>query len=77
MAHDKACQRYILLAIKHYVEALVIDIRHVYQALPRLLSLWFEFTSIGNAEQFKNSILEEPTIQAMQGKIARLFTVLF
>lgn len=77
MAHDKACQRYILLAIKHYVEALVIDIRHVYQALPRLLSLWFEFTSIGNSEQLKNIILESPNTQAMQGKFSRSFVTLY
>jgi serine/threonine-protein kinase ATR len=76
VAHDRACQRYILLAIKHYVEALIIDIRHVYQALPRLLSLWFEFTSIGSTEQSKYRVYEEPTAQ---GKIVlgllRIFAI--
>jgi hypothetical protein len=47
IAQDRTCQKYALLAIKHYAEALGIDLKHVYQALPRLLSLWFDFTSIG------------------------------
>jgi serine/threonine-protein kinase ATR len=43
---DKVCQRYILLAIKHYGEAVKLGMKHVFQALPRLLSLWFDFTSL-------------------------------
>lgn len=46
ISKDKACIRYIVLAVRHYAEALVLDVKHVYQALPRLLSLWFDFTSI-------------------------------
>jgi serine/threonine-protein kinase ATR len=46
IAQDSICQIYVLLAIKHYAEATSIDTKHVYQALPRLLSLWFDFTSI-------------------------------
>jgi hypothetical protein len=46
IAQDRTCQKHVLLAIKHYAEALSIDTKHVYQALPRLLSLWFDFTSI-------------------------------
>ena len=46
VSKDKACIRYVVLAVKHYAEALVLDVKHVYQALPRLLSLWFDFTSI-------------------------------
>jgi hypothetical protein len=42
---DFTCQGYVILAIKHYAEALALDIKHVYQALPRLLSLWFDLTS--------------------------------
>jgi hypothetical protein len=48
---DFTCQAYVLLAIKHYAEALALDVKHVYQALPRLLSLWFDLTS-------SNSIME-------------------
>jgi len=47
IALDKTCQGYLLRSIKHYAEALSLDTKHVYQALPRLLSLWFDFTSIG------------------------------
>lgn len=47
---DKTCQRYTLLAIKHYFEALSLNTKHVYQALPRLLSLWFELTSLTYSE---------------------------
>ena len=43
---DEPSQKYILAAVRHYAEALTLDSKHVYQALPRLLSLWFEFTSI-------------------------------
>lgn len=44
--NDKACQKYLVLSVKHYTEALSLDLKHLYQALPRLLSLWFQFTSI-------------------------------
>ena len=43
---DKACQHYILLAIEHYALTLKLDMKHVYQTLPRLLSLWFDFVSV-------------------------------
>ena len=43
---DPASQKYVLMVMQHYVHALRLDSRHVYQALPRLLSLWFGFTSI-------------------------------
>jgi hypothetical protein len=43
---DKTSQKYILLAMSHYATALKLDAKHVYQALPRLLSLWFDFASI-------------------------------
>jgi serine/threonine-protein kinase ATR len=47
---DKTCQKYILLAMKHYGEALKLGMKHVYQSLPRLLSLWFDSTSIRGPE---------------------------
>lgn len=46
ISEDKVCQKYVALAVKHFAEALILDTKHVYEALPRLLSLWFEFTSI-------------------------------
>jgi hypothetical protein len=39
------------MAIEHHTKALSLDSKHVYQALPRLLSLWFDFTSIIAKEQ--------------------------
>lgn len=46
ICRDKGTQKFILLAIEHYSAALKLDMKHVYQALPRLLSLWFDFVSI-------------------------------
>lgn len=42
---DRTCQKYVLEAIKNYTKCLTLDSKHVYQALPRLLSLWFDFVS--------------------------------
>lgn len=46
LCKDRPCQQYILLAIEHYALTLKLDMKHVYQALPRLLSLWFDFVSL-------------------------------
>ena len=46
LASDKTCQRYLRLAINHYAISLQLQVKHVYQSLPRLLSLWFDFTAI-------------------------------
>jgi hypothetical protein len=54
VSRDKACIRYVVLAIKHYAEALILDVKHVYQVLPRLLSLWFDFTGIGKQNGKEN-----------------------
>jgi serine/threonine-protein kinase ATR len=48
---DVSCQRFLLLAMEQYVNALKFNSKHVYQALPRLLSLWFDFTSFQSDEQ--------------------------
>jgi serine/threonine-protein kinase ATR len=45
LCHETECIEYIPLAIEHYALALKFDMRHVYQNLPRLLSLWFDFLS--------------------------------
>lgn len=42
--------KYLLMAIEQYINALRFNSKHVYQALPRLLSLWFDFSSYGPAE---------------------------
>jgi len=43
---DVGCQKYVLQALEEYGRALQLGTKHVFQALPRLLSLWFEFNSI-------------------------------
>lgn len=48
IASDSVSQKYVLQVMQHYIKSLCLDSKHVYQALPRLLSLWFEFTSIEN-----------------------------
>lgn len=46
LAGDSTCQKFLCMAITHFVEALKLDLKHVFQALPRLLSLWFEFSIV-------------------------------
>jgi hypothetical protein len=43
---DDICQGYLLDAVNHYGLALQLGQKHVYQALPRLLAMWLEFTAI-------------------------------
>ena len=43
---DPICQTHTLLAMRMYAAALKIDTKHVFQALPRLLSLWFDLVSV-------------------------------
>ena len=42
---NKLRHEYLIDSIKHYGEALTLGEKHVYQALPRMLALWLEFTS--------------------------------
>lgn len=55
LCDDTSCQRYVLLAMEQYIEALKLDTKHLYQALPRLLSLWFEFTAVGKDATWRKS----------------------
>ena len=48
---DQSSQRYILEALKEFGEALRLGLKHVFQALPRFLTLWFEFTGIPVTEK--------------------------
>lgn len=43
---DESCQKYLNFAIREYFMALEKGAKHMYQAMPRLLTLWFEFTAI-------------------------------
>ena len=47
---DSICQKYILYSMKQYAQALTLSQKHVFQALPRFLTLWFDFTSIGTSD---------------------------
>ena len=64
---DPICHRYVLLAIQHYATALKLDTKHVYQALPRLLSLWFDFTAI-KKEIFHANSRQDTAISEYLGK---------
>jgi serine/threonine-protein kinase ATR len=48
---DQSSQKYFLEALKEYGEALRLGLKHVFQALPRFLTLWFEFTGIPVTEK--------------------------
>ena len=43
---NEQCQRLLIDSINHYGIALQLGQKHVYQALPRLLAMWLEFTAI-------------------------------
>ena len=43
---EVSCHKYILETIKEYGKASQLGQKHVFQALPRLLTLWFDFTAI-------------------------------
>lgn len=47
---DPICQTHTLLAMRVYAAALKIDTKHVFQALPRLLSLWFDLVSVAREQ---------------------------
>lgn len=46
ISRDRSCMRFVGLIVKHFADSVILDVKHVDQALPRLLSLWFEFTGI-------------------------------
>lgn len=43
---DEGCQKLLLDTVQEYTMALQFNQKHVFLCLPRLLTLWFEFTSI-------------------------------
>jgi hypothetical protein len=65
------CQENLIGSVKHYGLALQLGQKHVYQALPRLLALWLEFTSLegrsGTEDGDKNSHIR-------QGKLDMILT---
>lgn len=51
IAKDEKSQRLLIEAIDHYGISLQLGQKHVFQALPRLLAMWTEFTAIPVPEQ--------------------------
>ena len=51
--------------MKHYATSLSLDVKHVYQSLPRLLSLWFDFTSMKPRVKEKPGEVGVPDIDAI------------
>jgi hypothetical protein len=45
IASNKLRHEYLIDSIKHYGVALTLGEKHVFQALPRMLAMWLEFTS--------------------------------
>ena len=43
---NEILQEYLVRSVNHYGMALQLSQKHVYHALPRLLALWLEFTSL-------------------------------
>lgn len=66
MASDETCQRYLRLAINHYAISLQLQVKHVYQSLPRLLSLWFDFTAIKHVSKTSGSNETQASINDFQ-----------
>lgn len=45
------CQECVMGSIEHYGMALQLGQKHVFQALPRLLALWLEFTALEGKDE--------------------------
>lgn len=59
---DKVCRTYLLSTIQQYINALKLGQDHVFQALPRMLTLWFDFTAIVNWDFVKVHAYEEEKV---------------
>lgn len=56
---EKSCHKYIMEAIKEYMEALTLGQKHVFQALPRMLTLWFDFNAIQGGDDELSQFQDE------------------
>jgi hypothetical protein len=56
IASDEKSQRLLIEAINHYGTALQLGQKHVFQALPRLLAMWTEFTAIMPEQSGKKTL---------------------
>lgn len=59
LAMDTTCHRYLLDAMQAYSQALLHGDKHLFQALPRMLTIWFDLTSIDE------STLDREDLQAI------------
>ena len=62
------CQEHLLGSVQHYGMALQLGQKHVYQALPRLLAIWLEFTSLEENETQDKNLVEN---QDLMNKIIK------
>ncbi|GMH94147.1 hypothetical protein TL16_g12821, partial [Triparma laevis f. inornata] len=46
LKEDTTCHKYLKTAVYEYFKALAMGDKHMYQAMPRLLTLWFDFCEI-------------------------------
>ena len=68
MKHDVSCHNYLKLAIDHYGLALYHGDKHLNQALPRKLTLFFEFTALPvDYEPIKSPAPESETKRRSKG----------
>mmetsp|Transcript_21150 Transcript_21150/g.25138 ORF Transcript_21150/g.25138 Transcript_21150/m.25138 type:complete len:673 (+) Transcript_21150:1-2019(+) len=56
MMKDISCQKYLLQAMKEYGEAVRLSQKHVFEALPKILTLWFDFTAIEGREKESDAL---------------------
>ena len=54
LSEDTLCQRYATLCVQHHATALTLNTKHLYESLPRMLSLWLEFTSLADPATMSN-----------------------
>jgi serine/threonine-protein kinase ATR len=52
---DDGSQRLLLEAVKEYAESLRLNQKHVFLCLPRLLTLWFDFTALVGSSTLRSN----------------------
>lgn len=66
LLRDQICQTHTILAMRMYASALKIDTKHVYQALPRLLSLWFDLVSVARDQSSGESGSKQDLLRTLK-----------
>uniref|UniRef100_A0A7S1BX17 non-specific serine/threonine protein kinase n=1 Tax=Corethron hystrix TaxID=216773 RepID=A0A7S1BX17_9STRA len=73
IGHDTLCQNYMLEAMSEFGKALELSQKHIYQALPRLLSMWFDLTGVCVGRMEKDNSLQS-SLQDSQEKANNLIS---